>query len=66
MTLLEIRLASAIVHLLEHIDTGNALDYDAALGVLYSTDVERAFDDLALLPLRRDGKDPLCREVSGK
>jgi len=65
MTNVEISMAAAIVHLLEHIDTGHPMDLHAARGVLSLPDVKSRFDEMrkaALLPLRRDGKDPLSSE----
>jgi hypothetical protein len=62
MTNIEISMASAIVHLLEYIETGHPSDLFAARGALSLPDVEARFNEMqkaALLPLRRDGKPPL-------
>lgn len=50
-------LASAIAHLLEYIDTGETLDYGAAMSALHSSGLpEWAASNAVLMPLRRDGK----------
>ena len=54
----KIMAASCIAHLLEHIDTGETLDYGAAMGNLHASGlVKWAEDNAVLLPMRRDGKD---------
>ena len=54
-------LLSCVVHLAEHIDTGEPLDLAAATGNLNDPDVLAylATVDRALLPCRRDNKPPL-------
>lgn len=48
---------SVIVHLKEHIDTGETADLDVANGMLSSEEMIRWIDDNeVMLPLRRDGK----------
>ena len=56
----KLMLASCIVHLIEHIDTGEELDKMAAIGNLSHIDVTEYLGSLddALLPVRRDGKPP--------
>ena len=50
--------ASCIAHLLEHIDTGEVLDYGAAMSNLHASGlVAWAEDNAVMLPVRRDGKD---------
>jgi len=52
-----IQLASAVVHLQEHIDTGNPLDFFAAESNLAHPLVETWMsDNKVLLPVRRDGR----------
>ena len=54
----KIMVASCIAHLLEHIDTGEALDYGASISNLHESGlVKWAEDNAALLPVRRDGAD---------
>ena len=53
----EIMLACAVAHLLEHIDTGEPMDYGAAMSLIHSSGLaEWAEKNSVLLPLRRDGK----------
>ena len=53
-----IMIASCVAHLLEHIDTGEGLDYNAAISTLQASGlVQWAEDNAVLLPVRRDGQD---------
>ena len=61
-TVIEIRLASIIVHLIEYIDTGELFDLhaaDALIGDLVP-DVLQPMHEMALLPLRRDNAAPFA------
>lgn len=60
----EIRLASAIVHLIEYIDTGEPMDLQAADGVIgmLVPDLLQDLHEQHLLPLRRDGGAPFAIE----
>ena len=50
---------SAVVHLREHIDTGEPLDLVAAKSSLSDPSLRSWVDEsLVLLPVRRDGKHP--------
>jgi len=52
-----VQLASAVIHLQEHIDTGEPLDFAAAESNLAHPLVESWMsENKALLPLRRDGR----------
>lgn len=52
-----VQLASAVVHLQEHIDTGELLDLTAAEGNLAHPFVEKWLaDNKIMLPVRRDGR----------
>jgi len=54
----KIMVASCIAHLLEHIDTGESFDYDAAMSTLQASGlVQWAEDNAVLLPMRRDDQD---------
>jgi hypothetical protein len=54
---MDLKLASAIAHLLEHIDTGEAFDYATAMSLIHSSGLaDWASKNAVLLPLRRDGK----------
>lgn len=51
-------MTDCIAHLLEHIDTGETLDYGAAMNNLHASGlVKFAEENPVLLPVRRDGKD---------
>jgi hypothetical protein len=52
----DVKLASAVAHLLEHFDTGEAFDYAAALTLIHTSGLaDWARENAVLLPLRRDG-----------
>jgi hypothetical protein len=51
-----IQLASLVVHLTEHIATGEPADLDAARGILESPDVAKILEKGPLIPLMRNGK----------
>lgn len=52
-----VQLASAVIHLQEHINTGEAFDFAAAESNLAHPLVEKWMsDNKVLLPLRRDGR----------
>jgi len=52
----QIKLACAVSHLLEYIDTGHAFDLSAAMSALKSSDLSQwAADNPVMLPARRDG-----------
>jgi len=51
-------LASAVVHLLEHIDTNELTDLETAKGLLAMYPVQQwVRHNHALIPVRRDGKE---------
>jgi len=51
-----VQLASAVIHLQEHIDTGEPYDFSAAESNLAHPLVEQwMVDNKVLLPVRRDG-----------
>lgn len=53
----KILLAATIAHLLEHIDTGEPLDYRAAISTLRQSGlVEWAENNAVMIPLRRDNQ----------
>ncbi len=58
---IKLMLVNCIVHLIEHIDTGEQADLIAAMGNLASDDVYEYIErlDPAVLPIRRDGKPPV-------
>ena len=57
MEIIVVQLASAVVHLQEHIDTGELLDLEAAKGNMAHPFVTRWLaNNKVLLPVRRDGK----------
>jgi hypothetical protein len=61
-TVNEIRLASAIVHLIEYIDTGEPMDLHAADGVIgmLIPELLQPLYEQHLIPLRRDGGAPFA------
>jgi hypothetical protein len=56
MDLVKVQLASLVVHLAEHIETGNPLDLQSAKSLLVHPEVAEIFQPGALLPVIRSGK----------
>lgn len=60
MDSITIKFAAIAVHLKEYIDTNESFDLEAASGLIKDAEVQEWIEDnFVLLPVRRDGGDPL-------
>lgn len=54
---LNIKLASAVLHLIEHVETGHPMDWQAAIAIVKDAEVKEFLDkagEMGLLPVPRD------------